>query len=128
MWEQEISWKGAWPRAGATRNTQRVAPCDFWEVCWGTLMFWVCNLGIMFHNTDSCIDFSLAPAAGCEQMAPRNLEVVAKQWSERRVSSLPSPAHFLFRFCWARGSSAPTPLPSYPEVMDVGFCPFLSFF
>lgn len=25
-WEQEISWKGAWPRAGATTNTQRVAP------------------------------------------------------------------------------------------------------
>lgn len=54
-------------------------------------------------------------------MALRNSEVVATQSSERRCKSLPSPAHFLFRFCWARGSSAPSPLPSYPEMVELCF-------
>lgn len=86
------------------------------EVCWGTLLFWVCNLGIIFHNTDPCIDFSLALAASYEQMALRNSEVVATQSSERRCNSLLSPAHFLFHFCWARGSSAPSPPPKVTEL------------
>lgn len=91
------------------------------EMCWGALLLWVCNLGIMFHNTDSCIDFSLAVVASYEQMALRNLEVVATESSERRFNSFPSPPHFLFRFCWARGSSALIPLPSHPEVMELWF-------
>lgn len=90
------------------------------EVCWGTWLLWVCNLGIMFHNTDSSIDFSLAVDASYEQMALRNLEVVAAQPSERHCNSLPSPPRFLFHFCWARGS-APTSLQSYPEVMELWF-------
>lgn len=91
------------------------------EMCSGTLLLWVCNLRIMFHNTDSCMDFSLAVAASYGQMALRNLEVVATRSSERRCKSLPSPPRFLFRFCWARGSSAPTPLPSYPDVKELWF-------
>lgn len=85
------------------------------EMCWGTLLFWVCNLGIMFHNADSCIDFSLAVAATYGQMAPRNLEMVATQSSERRFSSLPFPTPFSVSFLLGQKQRSSNPSPELPR-------------